>query len=72
MAVYPLHENVVTSRHDHREMQCGCGLEDDVGSRLFPQKPHIPFRVTYVMDYSELKLGQKNGNPGTDADLAYF
>ena len=50
----------------------GSGLVNWVGSRPFPEKPRHTIRAVCVMDCSALKLGQKNGNPGTDADLAYF
>ena len=60
MAVYSLHENVVTSRHDHREMPWGCGLENCAVTSPFPEKPQSTIRAKYVMDCSALKLGQKN------------
>ena len=43
-----------------------------MGSRPFPQKPHIPFRATYVMDCSALKLGQENINTVGRDDLPCF
>ena len=72
LVVYSLHEKRCYKSSRPPGDAPGGGLEKCVGSRPFPEKPRHTIRATDIVDYSALKLGQKNGNPGTDADLAYF
>ena len=47
-----LHEKVVTSRHDHREMPKGSGLVNCVGSRPIPENCQGTIGCQDVMDCS--------------------